>query len=933
MSDVFGRGVLPALDAPLPLVGRRRVLAGGAAIAATGLVQGFPRAAASATDDLVYFDLSYIHQTDLSDERARKDAYDQLHLVFTLQGIVNRRGPRLWVNFITADQFGPTRIDEYWYGLLRADSGLLAGRNVTTVDTLEGLVDHFFDDLDGAVVWDTMVPATSNIASTVAGADDLVALRWDASSGSVYSRFTSTDRGDRRLRQRVWLVSKDGSPLFTGRGRIPGTRRKSTGSAKGDAHIWALEHYLKTGKSNPRELGFFLDSYWLNDWTATDKDNIPNASQQSVLSNHDYLIAHRGFFFDLHVFDDETPIDDRSQPLGTDLAVLLEILHTAYDQAGGEMICVSGFTPWPYKYTFSADSHSKYHPVATEWRLVQVVSAFNAYVEADAVGFDAMANASVFSHQRLQASYPQDPAPTVADLRARGLIADGEVAPKRYLAYYVGDYDSPAWMYHAMPRFWDHPRRGEIALNWAFNPNLGKRFPVGMERTRETRTSNDFFIAGDSGAGYVAPGMLEYPRPISGLPDGLSTWRRFCAEQYKWWDLTITGFILDGLAPGLTKRGFAAYASFSPDGIAGMKTPVTGLIGSTPVLKQADIPRIAPEQAAQSYRGRLAGDLSKLPEAAQYYVGRSVLVDPGWHVTVRDTLVASAPEAGITVIDAPTLFALMRFDLHERVSVSPLSTRVAHDTTSSIVLELLNGHDRRVIVDVQLDLPDGWRHTSVRVDLPAQQARSVVVPVTPPASASVGQAVRVALRTDDGSEQRRRALDIHVVGRSYATAASVEVRLGASNVSAGLEQREGGFDGVSTADIVVDRPCRRIVVRNNGFTDESYLYFKADTSFGVRPEGVDLVAVVEYFDEPGHDFEVEYDGVDGPRQSSGVYTRTGPVRASGIKAWRSTQLILRGARLTGRQPGGPDLRAFGFADLRIASRRPVAIARIILSRA
>ena len=36
----------------------------------------------------------------------------------------------------------------------------------------------------------------------------------------------------------------------------------------------------------------------------------------TMLTNHDYFIAHRGFFWDLAVYPDEHPSDDPHSPLG-----------------------------------------------------------------------------------------------------------------------------------------------------------------------------------------------------------------------------------------------------------------------------------------------------------------------------------------------------------------------------------------------------------------------------------------------------------------------------------------------------------------------------------------------------------------------------------------------------------------------------------------
>lgn len=201
---------------------------------------------------------------------------------------------------------------------------------------------QFRSEIHGLVVYDEKVPATSNAASTVAGADDLLCVRYDSGPDSLYS-WLAGSRGP-QLPVKVWLIRQDGSSLFTGQGVIPGTKTASTGSAKCDAYIWAKENYLDTGRSNPLHMGYYLDAWWLR----TPQGYIPDHK----LSNHDYFIAQRGFFFDLSPWGGEAPNDDPHQPVGTDLKTMQAILHSAWMQSKGqEMIHIGGFPPVPRKYT------------------------------------------------------------------------------------------------------------------------------------------------------------------------------------------------------------------------------------------------------------------------------------------------------------------------------------------------------------------------------------------------------------------------------------------------------------------------------------------------------------------------------------------------------------------------------------------------------
>jgi len=138
-----------------------------------------------------------------------------------------------------------------------------------------------------------------------------------------------------------------------------------------------------------------------------------------------------------------------------------------------------------------------------------------------------------------------------------------------YLYFFMGDYDAVSWTYHsAANRIWKDKNRGDVPLGWAFNPNLSQRIPMVWDYFYATATDNDYFIAGDSGAGYINPNLLqEGKRKFSDLPDGLSAWAEFCTTWYKKTDITITGMILDGNNGYATDKVLKSFSAFSPDGI------------------------------------------------------------------------------------------------------------------------------------------------------------------------------------------------------------------------------------------------------------------------------------------------------------------------------------------------------------------------------
>lgn len=591
---------------------------------------------------ITVYDLRYALRFDPGNPQQVAAAWDHAHAAATLQGIVNRNGPELYLLFMES---GGRCVDEYWLGRLSEPGQWLAGRKRIAVPSFNALIARYRKFIKGAVVYDPAVPATSNLASTIAGVENLIALRYDPSPGSLYSQIITAGP---RLPVVKRLVKQDGSPLFTGQGRIPDTDLPSTGSAKCDAYLWLKHHYLDTGKVDAGYAGYYIDAYWLKRPTAAG----PN---QHTLTNHDFFIAKKAFFFDLNVWADETPVDDRSQKPGADLTTLKALLRSAYDQVHGQrMIHIGGFTPWAFKYTTHGDAGGRHEPVPTEWQTAKLIGAYNAFIDADAIGLAAMANASFYAHFPLKQEYPQ-PWVTKQQLAARGLLKpDGQVNfdGRQFMIFYVGDYDSAAWLYQNMPAVWDHPARGRLPLMWCISPVLERRAGPIMDYLRRTATPKDYFAAADNGAGYLNPGMLQEPREFSGLLSGLDVWADHCRPLYQRWHITITGFIIDGYAPGLNRDGLDCYARFSPNGIVPQKVPATLLHGNMPVLRAGYDLGDNAEQAARTIVDRIA------KRSVPFHWFRAILKSPDWYIDVYTRARAANPK--IELLDAPAFFELYR---------------------------------------------------------------------------------------------------------------------------------------------------------------------------------------------------------------------------------------------------------------------------------
>ncbi|MCP4246183.1 MAG: hypothetical protein GY778_03960 [bacterium] len=593
------------------------------------------------------YDLTHTLNYDRADAVQAARAWDEVHAVSTLQGIVNRKAPRLYVRFV---EHQGRNIDDWWLEQLSQPGRWLAGAERRPIGSLEELVDVFRDDVAGAVVYDPGVPATSNVASSLAGVEDLVAVRRDRSRGSVYDRLVT--RGP-RLPVKRRLVGDDGGPLFTG------TDQRSCGSAKCDAYLWAKDELIDTGRCNPAVLAYYIDSYWIDHAGRS----VPN---HHTLTNHDYFVAVRAFFCDLHCWGDEKPVDDPQQPLGADLSTFQTILRALYDRNSGTICHVGGFTPWAFKYTDHPGAGGGHWAVGTEWELVRVVSAYNGFLDADAIGYGAMANASFFMHFPLEARYKQNDWPTTAELRAAGYVnrrGQPTDADRDFVMFYVGDFDSAAWLYQRMPDLWNDPNRGQVPLSWAISPALCRRAPMVMDYLWRTRTTNDSFIAADNGAGYLNPCVLTEPRPVSGLPSGVNAWAEHCRRLYEQWDLSVTGFVIDGHAGLMADEVLDAYADFSPNGVVPQHYDVPlRLHRNMPVLLRG--PDVVEDEPSDAIAGMVQSIAENRRRGLRFHWFRTILKNPTWHARVTDAL--RRADSRIEVVGAPVFFEMLRRGLATR---------------------------------------------------------------------------------------------------------------------------------------------------------------------------------------------------------------------------------------------------------------------------
>lgn len=551
--------------------------------------------------------------------------YDLFRFTTCLQGLLNREKPILFIFWAEHDKF--------WLDYMMEEGKFLHGEELTAIDTLSELFNTFKDKIAeyGISLWDPDVPSTLNALTSLCGVEGYIPVRAGSHALEIITEITGAE------------IKLDLSGRFTGTGKIWGTDEDSTGSTKCDAYVWALNTCMPHCSDDVMFLT--LDGASWSD----EKPYYPDMGNAFV-PNMDYAVAKKAFVFDLFCFDDETPCDDRNQPLGTDFATMKRILRAQYDKTNGKKITtVCGFNPWHVKYT-DCGSKNHHEGVESEWHLSEILSAYNCVKDADAAGYCGLADASVYRHYPLKEKYTnRKPQPPV----------EGYDKNKTYILFYVGDYDAASWTARHIPIWFKDPNLGKNPLMWCFNPNLSDRIPQAFDFVYERYTDNDYFEAGDSGAGYNNPRLLYPPRIYSDLPSAADVNVEHNKKYFEKFDMSIIGFVINSIHK-TDNRQMYDLAKFATSGVAyhGYGEPISIVNGVPFITHTCDIchGNMNPEQAAAN---GIEWMKNSHPDK-HFHVFRTILVSPTAHDRIYREMQRLAPEMNIELLDPKTFFEYVK---------------------------------------------------------------------------------------------------------------------------------------------------------------------------------------------------------------------------------------------------------------------------------
>ncbi len=554
----------------------------------------------------------YTYTVSSTEQNAK--SYDDAMVVACLQGIINRNSAEIYLTpsyinrplygFLTPNDLTRT---EYWLDIMTTGNRWLSNYDIANISDINDLFTLAEGKVKGVVIWDKNVPATINVATTIAGVEDAIVL--------------SPDNANRYHNRWNLPVIIDLRGMFTG---------VVTGSKKNDAYRWAIDNYLKTGKCSTHQVCLYEDAFSTRD--------IGNDKYVVV---RDWAIMNRSFVYDLSPWGDEAPYDDPNQRRGTDLATYKQMLSEIYKNAGGtEMTEIAGFFSFS-KYSNVAPNESIHEPVQTEWESVYLMSPYNCYQNTVA---DDCYNQSFHSQ-----------APVTTLKQSRPVLEP--LKNKTYICFLMADFDSATPLYDFIPDFWDDPQRGELPVAWGINPNLIETYPDIIKYFYDTRTVNDYFTADASAAGYMNPTRI--------LSQNLPLFVEHNKKFYDRLDMTISPMVLDFDQPSPEVKD--AFSQFSSDGYAtivmdlhfnGGHSPEPQVWNEMPILNlRNNVGNIYDPEISSDV---ISADIPQNSTGPTFYFYRIVWTKPSLLVSTVNRLKQIRPDLDIEVVDPYNFFSLFK---------------------------------------------------------------------------------------------------------------------------------------------------------------------------------------------------------------------------------------------------------------------------------
>ena len=254
------------------------------------------------------------------------------------------------------------------------------------------------------------------------------------------------------------------------------------------------------------------------------------------------------------------------------------------------------------------------------------------------VAADDLINGSVFAGVRDR-----------IDSRIRHLPVP-RVENKIYLTMTMVEGDNVQYNQHRMRDIWDDPGRGSVLLNWSISVLLLDIAPAILAYYQRTRTQNDLLMAGPSGAGYTYPAVWP-PADLEGFTKRTGEYMRLTGMD------TLFAY----------NRNNSTDLAFSADIIDRYKRNVPGLLGIVYNYETTSQTSFIDGMPLATLLGvnDLASGQTLLPQAAAAWDGtKPLFIAAGlesWNMTPTDAkTLADSLGPNFEIVRGDTFFQMLR---------------------------------------------------------------------------------------------------------------------------------------------------------------------------------------------------------------------------------------------------------------------------------
>lgn len=480
---------------------------------------------------------------------------DEQLLLTSLEGLVNRKQPRLYLDWPQLSDESDDAVNQAWLEQLKAKGVRIV--DVTSIPF--HLIDKYKSDIHGAIVYDVEVPDTINLASTMAGISDAVLATEDLARRfnisileDLRGRFRDKYEVYEHAYRNVWpnvtdrlitAIKPISTTLFANRtwGTLLKANSSVTDSSNNGTYTVDLSRFINDSGTIYINISdaFTADGYGPSVYHVS----VTSDGNETIADFRPGTDAEDPFLFDdggSHLADypggwrfaDGTSsiiykFDYPSQ--ATRLAITLSMWNQfkvsasastpGYQKVnaifrdyivGTAAPCIWLDSNRPREAALLDSLLQRFQPNTAylgwfpngdEMAGVTQLARNGAYVAAT----DFYFNPTVFSGVRPGDQYRQPPKP---ESSPRPLPRNS--TNKIFLSLVYLEGDNIQYNQRRMFTHWNDAARGTVPLGWTISPLLRDIGPGILSYYHETSTENDLLVAGPDGAGYTYPGV--WPR-------------------------------------------------------------------------------------------------------------------------------------------------------------------------------------------------------------------------------------------------------------------------------------------------------------------------------------------------------------------------------------------------------------------------------------